>query len=279
MKLFLPGFVLVILSFVLKPNHIAYVLGDIGYWVTVIAVLVAIYQEKPTLPTEESSRTNSFDLFYHNRILSRLFRTLPHVLQTELRDCHTILDLGCGPNSPIASCASIRRSVGVEPFRPYFEKAQQRKTHTELLNCRIEDLVLPDHSFDAVVLIEVIEHMEEAQALEVIRKAQRWASKKVILTTPNGFVPQGEVDGNRLQCHLSGWPLAKLQGLGFRCVGLAGLKILRRDAHAEVMTEDLLASIRWRPRRLWFAVAAVSQLLTYRLPSLAFGLFGVQNIE
>ncbi len=277
--IFLPGFLFVVFSLILQPTKLAYVLGDVGYWLAIVAVIIAIRRESSNLPTEKGSKINIFEFLYHTRTLSRLFRTLPYVLQSELRDCNTVLDLGCGPNSPIASCRSIQLSVGVEPFKPYFEQARARKTHTEFLNCRIEELALPDRSFDAVVLIEVIEHMEEAQALDVLSKAQRWAKKKVIVTSPNGFVPQGAVDGNRLQCHLSGWPLEKLQGLGFRCVGLAGLKFLRRDAHAEAMTEDLLDSIRWRPRRFWFAVAALSQLLTYRVPSLAFGLFGVKNTQ
>lgn len=223
--------------------------------------------------------TKVFEYLYHSRMFSRLFHTLPAVLQAELGDCESVLDLGCGPNSPVGACRWIRRRVGVEAFTPYYEKALRSQTHTEMINARIEDVEFPDGSFDAVTLIEVIEHMEESEALEVMRRAQRWAKKKLIVTSPNGFVPQGAIDGNELQQHLSGWPLATMRSLGFRSVGLAGLKVLRRDVHAEAMTEDLLESIRFRPKVLWFAIATISQLVTYRFPLLAFGLLSVKNIE
>jgi hypothetical protein len=45
------------------------------------------------------------------------------------------------------------------------------------------------------------------------------------------------------------------------------------------MGDDLFVSIKIRPRPFWFAVATLSQLLTYYYPPLAFELFSVKKIS
>ena len=78
--------------------------------------------------------------------------------------------------------------------------------------------------------MEVIEHMEETEGLDVIKKIEKWARKKVIISTPNGFFPQKIVDNNPMQVHLSGWDTSKMKSLGFlKIFGMAGLKHLRAE--------------------------------------------------
>lgn len=214
---------------------------------------------------------------YHSKTVARLFHTTVYCLQRELADCETVLDLGCGPFSPVSMCSSLKRTLGVEAFEPYFNLAKERQTHTELLCKRIEDLDFPPASFDAVVMIEVIEHLPEAEAEKALRLAEKWARKKVVVTSPNGFVAQKAVDDNPLQVHLSGWELAKMRRMGFRSRGLSGLKVLRQEVHSDTMGDDLFATIKLRPRALWFVVSSLSQLVTYYVPQLAFGLFSVKE--
>jgi SAM-dependent methyltransferase len=214
---------------------------------------------------------------YHSQFVARLFHTTVYCLQRELADCETVLDLGCGPQSPVGHCKNLKRTVGVEAFQPYFELARQRQTHSELICSRIEDLQFAPGSFDAVVMIEVIEHMPEEAARRALALAEMWAKKKVIVTSPNGFVAQKAVDENPLQVHLSGWELAKMRRMGFRSRGLSGLKALRQEVHADTMGDDLFATIRLRPRALWFVVSSLSQIVTYYVPALAFGLFSVKE--
>jgi hypothetical protein len=72
---------------------------------------------------------------------------------------------------------------------------------------------LPDSSFDAIVLTDVLEHLEKADGLRLIREVERVSSSVVGIFTPLGFMPQhfsstcdswgfGEVE---LQTHRSGW--------------------------------------------------------------------------
>lgn len=209
--------------------------------------------------------------------LARIFHTLDYCLQQELRDCESVLDLGCGPSSPLRHCPSIRYSVGVEPYQPYLDASRAKGIHTEYRNQKIEDLDFPPASFDAVIMIEVLEHLPEEVGYQILRKAEYWAKKKIVVSSPNGFLPQQEIDGNHLQKHLSGWDLQKMKQLGFSVRGLAGFKWLRQEAQTHTMGESLLVSMRFRPRFFWFIVATLSQIFTYYFPRAAFELFSVKK--
>jgi len=142
----------------------------------------------------------------------------------------------------------------------------------------VQGLNYKENSFDAVILIDVIEHTTEGDGLKLLNDAKKWAKKKMIVTTPNGFVSQNAVDGNIFQKHLSGWTAKRMKSLGFECWGLAGLKLLRSEKDSDTMDDDLLVSIRFKPKPLWFMVSVISQVFTYRIPKLAFGLFCVKDL-
>lgn len=216
---------------------------------------------------------------YNNNILSKLFHTSVYCLKNELQDCESVLDLGCGPSSPLQYCTNINYSVGIETFVPYLEESKKKKIHTEYLCSNIEKLSFPNNSFDAVIMIEVLEHLPEKSGLELLAKSVRWAKKKVIVSSPNGFISQKEIDNNPFQRHLSGWDYQKMSHLGFKIYGLAGLKLLRQEVQNNTMGNDITTSIRFWPKPLWFIVAALSQIATYYIPWIAFELFSVKNIS
>jgi len=216
---------------------------------------------------------------YSLKIFGKLFHTLIYCLEKELSDCKSVLDLGCGPSSPLKYCKNIMFSVGVEAFAPYLERSQKNKVHTKYINGKIENLEFPEKSFDAVIMIEVLEHLSQETGLKIIKKAEKWARKKIIVSTPNGFINQKEIDKNILQKHLSGWDYQKMKKLGFKIMGLAGLKVLRTEVQNETMGNDLTTSIKFKPKIFWFIVASLSQLLTYYFPSLAFELFSVKLLD
>lgn len=213
---------------------------------------------------------------YHHPILSSLLHTLVNELQSELRDCKSVIDLGCGPSSPLQYCPWITHSIGVEAFEPYLEQSKAKEIHTEYLNVRLETLDFPDNSVDAVILIDVLEHLPEELGYKILQKAERWARKKVIVSSPNGFIEQSALDGNDLQKHLSGWDYFRMKSLGFSCKGMAGPKWLRREVEGGTMGDDLLVSMRFKPKAFWFAVASFLQLLIYYIPVFAFSLFSIK---
>ena len=120
----------------------------------------------------------------------------------------------------------------------------------------------PEKSFDAIICFELIEHFEREDALNLVGKMVKWASKKIIITTPNGFIPQGESDGNDLQEHKSGWTSQDLRRLGFRVRGLQGFKILARR-------ENPVINFLWH----------LSFPLVFFVPSLSWRLLAIKTMK
>jgi len=210
---------------------------------------------------------------YHHPVISRIFHTLVYCLKRELEDCDSVLDLGCGPDSPIKYCG-VKYSVGVDAFRPYIEESKKKKIHNKYILGDITKVDFEPKSFDAVIMIDVLEHLEKEQGRKLLEKAEKWARKKIIINTPNGFIKQPSLDKNLYQEHKSGWSVSNLAKLGFKCRGLAGLKFLRKPKNeSDSMGEDLTVSLRFKPKIFWFFVATLSQIFTYFIPQLAFELF------
>lgn len=201
-----------------------------------------------------------------------------YVLQNELADCASVLDLGCGDDSPIKNCKNIKYSIGVEIHKPYIKTSKNRKIHTSYINALVEDVDFKPKSFDAVVMLEVLEHLPEKTGKKLMRKMERWAKKKIIISTPNGFIDQAAYDANPHQKHVSGWTYERMKKMGYRCFGLAGLKILRTHREVDTKDADLTTSIRFKPCLLWFIIAVISQTITFRLPRFAFELLCVKNV-
>jgi len=195
----------------------------------------------------------------------------PHMfilMKRELSGCDSVLDLGCGHHSPLQVC-DIPFSVGVEMFEPSLQESRRKGIHSEYVIADIRRVDFKPKSFDAVIAVEVLEHLTKQEGAELLSRMEQWARKKIILTTPNGYLHQDTYDSNPLQEHKSGWTVNELRALGFRVRGLAGLKVLRGDK----------GSIRYRPALLWAIISSLTQKLTYYFPKLAFQLMAVKKID
>jgi 2-polyprenyl-3-methyl-5-hydroxy-6-metoxy-1,4-benzoquinol methylase len=203
--------------------------------------------------------------------------TVVNCLQRELKECETVLDLGCGPNSPLQYCKNIKYSVGVETFEPYLIESRKRKIHSEYIAKSIMDVDFSENSFDAVIMIEVLEHLPDKDGLEILKRIEKWAKKVVLVSSPNGFLDQKELDNNPLQKHLSGWDYKRMVLLGYKCYGLAGLRQLRQEVQDSTMGDNIMTSMKYSPKWMWFIVATLSQMFTYYFPKNAFELFSVKR--
>jgi len=121
----------------------------------------------------------------------------------------TVLDVACGLSLKSQYIdAEIR--LGVDIYRPYLEKIETDKTYV-VVNAdamQLSSLFLPK-SFDLVLLLDILEHLEKEDSLQLLDMAENIASKAVILETPKGFVPQN-IDiwghgGHSYQTHRCGW--------------------------------------------------------------------------
>ncbi len=194
----------------------------------------------------------------------RFIYPLEYFLLRELMDCKSILDLGCGNHSMVPSVVPDNvYTVGVEYFKPYYEEAVQEARHKKYINANIMETEFEDKSFDAVVLLDVLEHLTKGEGDELLKRMERWAKKKVIVFTPNGFIPQEGYDSNPFMKHKSGWQAHEFKKMEYQVFGVRGFKFLKKYYwHDECGKPQLLTHI-----------SDITQVLTYHFPSLAFQLF------
>ena len=128
-------------------------------------------------------------------------------LERELAGMENVLDLGCGSNSPLAKVKKTFHSVGVDIFEPAIKKSRKLKIHDEYkISSVLEaDKKLKASSFDAVIALDLIEHLNKADGVKLIKMMSKLAKKKVIIFTPNGYYNQDPYEDNPYQVHRSGW--------------------------------------------------------------------------
>lgn len=194
------------------------------------------------------------------------------LLEKEIvNDCQTLLDVGCGASSPIQKFTrKLRHTVGVDCFPEALAKSQSLGIHRQyvLADVLSLDKNFASRSFDCVVALDLIEHLPKADGLRLITAMEKIAVKKIIIFTPNGFLPQGVYDGNPNQVHLSGWTADEIKKLGFRVMGINGWKPLRGE----------YSLIKWRPKWLWTPISWLSQLVVTNQPERAFQLLCIKEI-
>ena len=197
----------------------------------------------------------------------RLCRT---ALRHALAGCDTILDVGCGAASPLAAARVTGRVWGIDVAPVALAAARRLGFHAGLVRADAAALgsVVRPRSVDAVVGLDLIEHFERAAALAVVADLERIARRRVVLLTPNGFVPQPPAPDNPHQEHRSGFTPTDLRGIGYRVRGVYGLKWLLGP----------YAECRVFPRVLWRRVSDLSAPLTAPLPALSFALLATKDV-
>jgi len=163
----------------------------------------------------------------------------------------------------------LLRSVGADAHLPSILAARAASTHHAWCCIELNDLgaVFRPKSFDCVVALDVIEHFTKPDANALLASMERIARRRVIVMTPNGFLPQAASSDNPLQQHVSGWTVDEMRNLGYDVVGMNGWKPLRGEyaepRRTKWLTERLsLATEEWfeaRPRHAFhlFCVKSV----------------------
>lgn len=192
---------------------------------------------------------------------------LVRTLERELRGAASVLDVGCGEGGPLLCLPKRARLTGLDGHAPSLEKLRASGRYDELVFAPLDQAPFLAGSFDTVVCLDVIEHFTKPQAMALITLLERWAARKVVLATPNGFLAQRSYDANPFQEHKCGFSTAELRALGYRVHGIRGPKFLRGE----------LGQVRFRPKFLWHRISGALQPLTWVWPQGAFGLVAVKE--
>ena len=208
-----------------------------------------------------------------------MFHTSVYCLKKELADTDSVLDIGCGSDSPIKYSNTTYR-VGVEGFRPSIESSKKKHLHNDYILGDLRHLNFKPGSFDTVIMVEVLEHLTEEEGAKLLEKAEIWARRKIVVSTPNGYLPQSDINGNLYFKHLSGWSITQMKLRGYIASGMAGLKSLRKENdYANQLDTGILSTIKFRPKLLWLIISELSQIFTFYIPELAFEVFYVKQLE
>jgi hypothetical protein len=166
-----------------------------------------------------------------------------NTMRNQLEDCRTCLDVGCGGDSPVRHLR-FEYAVGVDGYEPLLDRARANRTHDRYVLCNATELdrYFSPKQFDCCIALDLIEHLSKDDGRKLISTMEQIASKKILLFTPNGFLPQQRHEGD-LQEHLSGWTAEEMRALGFTVIGMHGWKALRGEQHRHRLKPAWLSGI------------------------------------
>lgn len=202
----------------------------------------------------------------------KIYRSIPfgypYIVHKELKECKSILDLGCG-SLPLVGKIGLDTiySVGVEVLPKGAKKSKNYLN--DVIIGDISDMDFPEGSFDCVVSIDVIEHFLKKEALSLILHMKKWARKKVIISTPHNKQPgivDPDLDANfiKYQKHKCVFLAEELRGLGFRLYGIRGIKHLKPNWRRKIPTLKI--------------ISLLTLPVVKNRPELASGLLGILEV-
>jgi 2-polyprenyl-3-methyl-5-hydroxy-6-metoxy-1,4-benzoquinol methylase len=175
---------------------------------------------------------------------------IAHILDAIPVDARSLVDVGCGPGIIGALCRiyrSMDRLAGVDAHPPALDICRRHSFYDEVFELDLAAGRLPftDGEFDVVTCIEVIEHVRREDGLRLLDELER-VGRFVIVTTPNGFLEQDDLEGNPLQRHLSGWSVSDFARRGYQVQGVGGMRVL--GGHRRFISSALGPVTRYLPR-------------------------------
>lgn len=141
----------------------------------------------------------------------------------EISPTDTVLDLCCGicasttVNGALIRCATY---LAVDIWMPYLDQIK-KLTPTAQIDITKDLYRFPGKSFDVVLCLDGIEHIEESAVDGAINNMERIARRRVLIFTPDRFVPMEDGGawgaGNPLyQSHKSFVSPAKMEVRGYK---------------------------------------------------------------
>ena len=143
------------------------------------------------------------------------------------KEARTVLDIGCGKGEPMRFINRRKQfyAVGADIFKPYLKEYKRQGIHNEYVLCDVRHLPFADRSYDIVLCMEVLEHLEREEGKKLLSDMERIARKQVILSTPAGNYKQETYDENPHQEHKYLWIPREMRERGYELIGI-GLRNL-----------------------------------------------------
>jgi ubiquinone/menaquinone biosynthesis C-methylase UbiE len=186
--------------------------------------------------------------------------SLERIIARKIRGYKIICDLGCGKGIFATHLKFINnpslRYFGIDIFLPYLYAVKDQGAYHCLLQSDLRNLPIKDGSFDAVICVHTLEHLEKSA--EYIRNFERVAKHKIIFVTPKGYV-HNPSDETVHQKHLSGYGVDDFKNLGYTVKGF-GCRPMRQCYKPGIMPLFL--------RPLFSVASLLATVITYHFPGL-----------
>lgn len=178
----------------------------------------------------------------------------------------SVLDVGAstGTGSVVLDEA---RADAVDIHLPSLRQAVTSGRRRRPVVADIRKLPYRTGSFDVVVALDVIEHLERPDGERLLGEMERLSRRFVVVLTPNGFFPQAAKPGQPWFAHLSGWDARDFDCRGYAVEGAGGAAIMRHGIDR--------APFRWGA--IGKAIGAVSVLPTRHAHRHAFAVLAIRD--
>jgi len=193
-----------------------------------------------------------------------------HIVNARLdKKAKSLLDVGCGKGEPMSVINKNGNFdvTGIDLFQPYLEEAQRKAVFQRLIFGNAVSLPFESRTFDVVICMELLEHLNERDGKLLLGELERVAKKQILLTTPIGEYEQHAFDGNPYQEHKFIWTIQALRLQGYNIWG-TGIKGLPRE-------EIKLQFIRF----IRDGAYALGGVFSYYLPQLACHIVAEKKLD
>jgi SAM-dependent methyltransferase len=138
------------------------------------------------------------------------------------------LDIGCGKGEPMRFINRDKQfyAVGVDIFELYLRQCRHQNIHNDYVLCDVRRLPFREKSFNTVLCLEVLEHLERGDGQRLLQAIEKIARHQVIISTPAGTYKQEAYDDNPHQEHRYIWIPSEMKRFGYKVRG-CGLRNIR----------------------------------------------------
>jgi hypothetical protein len=161
--------------------------------------------------------------------ISWVHNFLPYVVNSIPNDLASALDIGIGYGYigyMLRKIKKIRRLDGIEIWYPYISDVKRHKIYDQIYigDVLSEIAKIPNRTYDASIMLEVIEHIEKDRGKKILDELDRITKKFIIVSTPCSYFSSSPWDSNHYQLHRSVWTIKDFKSRGYRVRG-HGLKV------------------------------------------------------
>jgi len=183
-----------------------------------------------------------------------------------LSNCESILDVGCGINSPVQFC-DVAYSKGIDISAESCGECRRLGLHDEVVNDDVRVMSELERRYDAVIGVEILEYLDKEEGIDLLRKMESWSRKRVVILSVNGSIAGNANPIGDSAIQKSIWKADDFRRLGYSLRGIGGWKHLRDESGV----------ISMQPTWFWNAVSLITQYMLYFLPEQSFQIMAIKN--